>query len=62
MLALAVALRNQGADIRFCAPADQEFVNLLARHRQPLIPAFSSVRDWVARAKREGLVCLSSRS
>jgi vancomycin aglycone glucosyltransferase len=55
MVALAIALRNQGADVRFCAPADQEFVDLLARHQQPLIPAFSSVKDWVARAKLTGL-------
>jgi vancomycin aglycone glucosyltransferase len=55
MVALATALRDQGADVRFCAPADPEFVELLARYRLPLIPAFSSVRDWVARAKALGL-------
>lgn len=55
MLALAVALREQGAEVRFCAPADPEFVDLVARYQQPLIPAFSSVRDWIARARRERL-------
>ena len=29
MVALAIALRDQGADVRFCSPADQEFVDLL---------------------------------
>jgi vancomycin aglycone glucosyltransferase len=54
MVALAMALRDQGVDVRFCAPADQEFVELLARCRLPLIPAFMSVRDWVAHAKAAG--------
>jgi vancomycin aglycone glucosyltransferase len=61
VVALAIALRSQGTDVRFCSPADQEFVDLLARYQQPLIPAFSSVKDWVARAKlaRLGLPQLS---
>jgi vancomycin aglycone glucosyltransferase len=41
--------------VRLCSPADQEFVDLLARYQQPLIPAFSSVKDWIARAKLAGL-------
>jgi vancomycin aglycone glucosyltransferase len=55
MVALAMALRDQGVDVRFCAPADPEFVDLLARYRLPLLPAFSSIKDWVARAKVLGL-------
>jgi vancomycin aglycone glucosyltransferase len=48
MLALAVALRALGADARVCAPPDEEFVQLLAAAGVPLLPAFTSVRAWVA--------------
>jgi vancomycin aglycone glucosyltransferase len=48
LLALALALRALGADARVCAPPDEEFVRLFAASGVPLLPAFRSVRDWVA--------------
>lgn len=48
LLALAVALRALGTDARVCAPPDAEFARLFAAHDVPLLPAFTSVRDWVA--------------
>jgi vancomycin aglycone glucosyltransferase len=48
VLALAVALRTLGADARVCAPPDQEFVTLFAAAGVPLLPAFASVRGWIA--------------
>jgi vancomycin aglycone glucosyltransferase len=48
LLALAVALRALGADARVCAPPDEEFANLFAAAGVPLLPAFTSVREWVA--------------
>lgn len=48
LLALAVALRTLGADARVCAPPDEEFVKLFADADVPLLPAFRSVRDWIA--------------
>jgi vancomycin aglycone glucosyltransferase len=47
VLALAVALRALGADARVCAPPDEEFARLFAANEVPLLPAFTSVRDWV---------------
>lgn len=47
-LGLAVALRALGADARVCAPPDEEFAKLLAAADVPLLPAFTSVRSWVA--------------
>lgn len=48
LLALAVALRTLGADARVCAPPDEEFLKLFADAGVPLLPAFRSVRDWLA--------------
>jgi vancomycin aglycone glucosyltransferase len=48
LLALAVALRALGADARVCAPPDEEFAKLFAAAGVPLLPAFTSVREWVA--------------
>jgi vancomycin aglycone glucosyltransferase len=47
LLALAVALRALGTDVRVCAPPDEEFLNLFAANDVPLLPAFAGVRDWV---------------
>jgi vancomycin aglycone glucosyltransferase len=47
VLALAAALRALGADARVCAPPDEEFARLFAAADVPLLPAFTSVRDWV---------------
>jgi vancomycin aglycone glucosyltransferase len=48
VLALAVALRALGTDARVCAPPDEEFAKLFAAADVPLLPAFTTVRDWVA--------------
>jgi len=48
LLALGVALRALGADARVCAPPDVEFKKLFAAAGVPLLPAFTSVRDWIA--------------
>lgn len=47
VLALAIALRALGADARVSAPPDEEFARLFAAADVPLLPAFTSVRDWV---------------
>jgi vancomycin aglycone glucosyltransferase len=48
LLALAAALRALDADARVCAPPDEEFQKLFAAAGMPLLPAFTSVRDWIA--------------
>lgn len=48
LLALAVALRDLGADARVCAPPDKEFIKLFAAAGVPLLPAFTRVREWIA--------------
>ncbi|MFD8717347.1 glycosyltransferase [Streptomyces sp. NPDC059629] len=48
---LAVALRENGAEARVCAPPDQEFVELLARAGVPHVPFGPSVRALVTRPK-----------
>jgi vancomycin aglycone glucosyltransferase len=55
MVALAVALRNLGADIRLSAPPDEEIVDLVDRNEMRLVPAFASVRQWVERARQSGM-------
>lgn len=55
MAGMAVALQALGADVRVCAPPDREFAALLDRAGVPWVPAFSSVREWVAMAKRTGM-------
>lgn len=47
---LAVQLQALGAEVRVCAPSDQEFAALLARAGVPLAPAFKPVRHWVTEA------------
>jgi vancomycin aglycone glucosyltransferase len=46
MVALAVALRALGADVRLCAPPDEEFRQLLARAGVPLVPFGRPWRSW----------------
>lgn len=48
LLALAVALRAHGADVLVCAPPDEEFAKLFAAAGVPLLPAFATVRGWIA--------------
>jgi vancomycin aglycone glucosyltransferase len=50
MAGLAVRLRALGAEVRVCAPPDEEFAELLARAGAPLAPAFTPVRQWTADA------------
>ncbi len=45
---LAAALQELGAEVRVCAPPDEEFVALLARVGVPLVPLGPSVRSVVA--------------
>lgn len=46
LVALAVQLRALGADVRMCAPPDEEFVELLARHAVPMVPFARPWRSW----------------
>ncbi|MEV7775115.1 glycosyltransferase [Kitasatospora sp. NPDC086791] len=48
---LAAALRGLGAEVRVCAPPDQEFVDLLARVGVPLVPLGPTVHSVVAGPK-----------
>jgi vancomycin aglycone glucosyltransferase len=48
LLALVVALRARDVDARVCAPSDEEFVKLFAAADVPMLPAFTSVRGWLA--------------
>ena len=46
MAALAVRLRELGAEVRVCAPPDEEFVELLAGAGVPLMPFGRAWRSW----------------
>jgi len=46
MVALAVRLRELGAEVRVCAPPDEEFVELLAGVDVPLMPFGRAWRSW----------------
>ncbi len=48
LVGLAVQLRELGAEVRVCAPPDEEFVSLLARVGLPLVPLGPTVRSVVA--------------
>ena len=50
MAALAVRLREFGAEVRICAPPDEEFVKRLAGVGVALVPAGVPVREFVKRA------------
>lgn len=49
MAALAVALRELGAEVRVCAPADEEFAKLLAGVGVEFVPAADPVRAVVTK-------------
>ena len=51
--ALAVALREVGAEAGVSAPADPGFLRLLDRAGVALVPALMPVRAWIDRARRE---------
>jgi vancomycin aglycone glucosyltransferase len=46
MVALALELQALGADVRMCAPPDEEFRRLLARAGVPLVPFGRRWRSW----------------
>jgi vancomycin aglycone glucosyltransferase len=50
MAALAVALRGLGAEVRVCAPSDEEFAKLLAGVGVEFVPAAEPVRTLVTGA------------
>jgi len=54
LVGLAVELQRLGADVRVSAPADKEFEELLSAFGVPSAPAFLSVREWIAEARRSG--------
>lgn len=54
LVGLAVELQRLGAEVRVSAPADKEFEELLSAFGVPSAPAFSSVREWIAEARRSG--------
>ena len=54
MVALAVALRDLGAEAQVCAPPEEEFAELLARVGLPLVPAGPSVRELMREVQVEG--------
>lgn len=49
--ALGAALMRRGAEAVVYAPPEAEFTRLLARAGVPMVPAFSSVEDWVRKAR-----------
>ncbi|MEV6272783.1 glycosyltransferase [Kribbella sp. NPDC051936] len=51
LVALAVALRQFGAEAVVCAPPDEDFAVLLRRAEVPLVPLGPPVRSVVSRAK-----------
>ena len=51
LAALAVGLREHGAEVRVCAPPDEEFVDLFARAGATLIPLGPSTRSIAAGLK-----------
>jgi vancomycin aglycone glucosyltransferase len=46
IVALAVQLQALGADVRMCAPPDDEFVELVARESVPMVPFERPWRSW----------------
>ena len=47
MVALAVQLRTMGAQVRVCAPPDEEFAQLLTDAGVPMVPFARPWRSWV---------------
>jgi vancomycin aglycone glucosyltransferase len=47
MVGLAVQVRALGAEVRVCAPPDDEFVELLAAAGVPMVPFAKPWRSWV---------------
>ena len=55
LVGLGLVLQGLGAEALVSAPADSEFVQLLARAGVPLAPAFMPARQWIATARQLGL-------
>jgi vancomycin aglycone glucosyltransferase len=51
LVGLAVSVRELGAEVRVCAPPDEEFATLLARVGVPLVPLGPTVHSVVANPK-----------
>jgi hypothetical protein len=51
MVGLAVQLQALGAEVRVCAPPEEEFRELLAHVGMPLVPAGPSVRQMVRQVR-----------
>jgi hypothetical protein len=45
LVALAVALRDLGAEVQMCAPPDDDYAELLTRARVPVIPVGAPIRS-----------------
>ncbi len=52
LVGLAVRLRALGAEVRVCAPPDEDFAELLARVGVPLVPVGQSARALTAACRR----------
>ncbi len=52
---LSLGLQGLGVGAPVCAPPDAEFSELLARTGVPLLPAFSSIHQWIAWARESKL-------
>ena len=62
LVGLAVRLRALGAEVRVCAPPDEEFAELLARVGVPLVPVGPPVRALVTGAAPPSAADLSRRA
>ncbi|MER5310855.1 glycosyltransferase [Streptomyces sp. NPDC002773] len=62
MVGLAVRLREFGADVRVCAPPDEEFGALLAGSGVPMVPVGQPVRPLVASVKPGSAAGLARRA
>ncbi|MGW5001583.1 glycosyltransferase [Streptomyces hydrogenans] len=62
MAALAVRLRERGAQVRVCAPPDEEFTELLAACGVPSVPAGAPVRPLVTTVEPGSAAGLAQRA
>ncbi|MFD9903182.1 glycosyltransferase [Streptomyces sp. NPDC059063] len=62
MVGLAVRLRELGAEVRMCAPPDEEFAHRLAGVDVPLVPVGRSARALTTGAPRPTAANLSERA
>ncbi|MET9433841.1 glycosyltransferase [Streptomyces sp. NPDC006551] len=62
MVGLAVRLRELGAEVRVCAPPDEEFAELLAGAGVPLVPVGRPVRPLVTSVVPGSAVGLAQRA